>query len=143
MTPAKLLEELASVMVGGGFQEAVGHLGVVTEGSKTIDRSFAILPSPSLTGWIAGRGRPDAGGMLWEESFTIEIAHVLKPKAGRATYTQALKDQHTVLHLLSAHFHVAYSLGTPSREIVAGGQYMVTRIEVRPRIQLSLSVPPP
>lgn len=142
-TPDNIPDLLAQVLTNGGFREAEGHLGVVTQGSKVIDRSFAVLPGEDARGVVDGRGRPDVNGWRWEDTYRVEVAHILKPKAGRAAYAQALKDQHVVLHLLSAHFRCPYTIERITRTTEGGGQYIVTTLSVRVTYTLSLLAPAP
>lgn len=142
-TPATLSDTIAAILRDGGFREAEGHLGVATQGSKVIDRSFVLLPGPAPRGVVGGRGRPNAAGWQWEDLYRLEVAHVLKPKAGRAAYDQALKDQHTVLHLLAMHLRCPYTIDGVERITEAGGQYLVTVYSLRLTYTLSLEAPAP
>lgn len=90
-SPVEVFDLIVAALAGTALNQAVSHMGVMHEGSPRLDRSFAVIPA-TAAGFVDGRIQNTVPGARIGDRYTIELGHMLKPKAGLTAYRVALQD---------------------------------------------------
>ncbi len=136
-SPVEVFDLIVAALAGTALNQAVSHMGVMHEGSPRLDRSFAVIPA-TAAGFVDGRIQNTVPGARIGDRYTIELGHMLKPKAGLTAYRVALQDLKIAIVAITNGLVSELSVSDIARTIEGGGQYLVTRFSLRVFYRMSL-----
>jgi hypothetical protein len=138
ITPYTVHTAVVAALVAAGLSKSTSHLGVHVEGSRRLNRCFAVIPisTPGLTS--PGRKQANAIGTRFEERFRIEVGHILAPKDGHDVYQEPLQDLHVAIVAITGGIVQDFSTSSVRRDLLAQGQYLTTSFDLTVRFNLNL-----
>ena len=144
VTPSQALVALVARLTAAGMVQARSPVGVGSASSQRVHRSFSVLPVAIGPSGRPDRGRPNAAGTRVVQTFTVALAHQVKPADGQADPVTALDDLHTVWASIAAQgttltTDAAITIRGASHVHQGGGAFLVTTFPVEVVFNLDLS----